>query len=146
MRELLAEIVPPEAWAAMGAVIAFFVALYAISVAYACRDSALRGSRRWWAWGLVALLLPGAGLIAYLAMRPPLYESEREERELEATLMESRLARYGTCPTCGETIEAGYVACPMCGTQVRNVCPTCHRPLDAEWHVCPWCATKVRER
>ena len=143
MSSLLSELLTPELMMAIYIFIAFIVALYVLSVVYVFIDARRRGAKAFWAWGLVSLI-PFAGFIAYLALRPTSYLADREEQELDIALRERQLAAYGTCPNCGTPIERDFVVCPVCNTQVRNVCPSCHRPLDAHWKVCPYCRTHIQ--
>jgi RNA polymerase subunit RPABC4/transcription elongation factor Spt4 len=143
MSKYIEELMSPQLMIAIYGFIAFVVALYLLSVVYVVIDAKRRGVQVFWAWGLVALI-PLVGLIAYLAMRPGMYASDREEQELEMALRERQLAHFGNCPNCGTTIEKDFIVCPVCNTQVRNVCPTCKRPLEAHWKVCPYCRTHIQ--
>ena len=119
------------------------MALYLLAIVYVFIDARRRGAQAWWAWGLVSII-PFVGLIAYIALRPGSYQSDREEQELDMALREHQLAQFGSCPNCGTTIEKDFIVCPVCNTQVRNVCPSCHKPLDAHWKVCPYCRTHIQ--
>ncbi|HIR91739.1 MAG TPA: zinc ribbon domain-containing protein [Candidatus Limicola stercorigallinarum] len=143
MPSLIQELLSPQLMMAIYCFIGFIVALYVLSVLYVFIDAYRRGSSFFWAWGLLSLI-PFLGLIAYLALRPHSYRSDREEQELDMALRERQLAQYGTCPNCGSPIEKDFVVCPVCNTQVRNVCPSCKRPLDAHWKVCPYCRTHIQ--
>lgn len=143
MSELIQELASPQLMMALYLFIGFIIALYALSVAYVFIDARRRGVAAFWIWGLVALI-PFAGFLAYLALRPNSYLADREEQELDMALRERQLAQYGTCPQCGSPIEKDFIVCPVCNTQVRNVCPSCRRPLDAHWKVCPYCRTRIQ--
>lgn len=143
MSEMLNELLTPELKLAMMCVLAFFAMLYLLSVIYVGRDARRRGSAAWLVWALVALLLPGIGLVMYVILRPSTYVVDREEQALDIALREHQLSKYGVCPQCGTHIDEDFIVCPMCNTQVRNVCPSCHRPLDANWKVCPYCRTRI---
>lgn len=143
MSSLLKEVMSPQVMMVIYGFIAFVVVLYALSVLYVFIDANRRGCKFFWAWGLLSLI-PFAGLIAYLVLRPHSYLADREEQELDMALRERQLAQYGTCPNCGTPIEKDFVVCPVCNTQVRNVCPSCKRPLDAHWKVCPYCRTHIQ--
>ncbi len=125
------------------ALIGFIVVLYVLSVLYVFVDARRRIATAPWVWGIIALI-PFAGMIAYLALRPHTYLDDREEQELDMALRERQLAAYGTCPKCGTPIEKDFIVCPVCNTQVRNVCPSCHKPLEAHWKVCPYCRTHIQ--
>ena len=143
MSKYINELLSPQLMAVGYLFIAFVVAIYALSVVYVFIDAKRRGAPLWWLFGVIALI-PFAGLIAYLVLRPNSYLADREEQELDMALRERQLAQYGTCPNCGTPIEKDFVVCPVCNTQVRNVCPSCHRPLDAHWKVCPYCRTHIQ--
>ena len=69
MSSILQEIMTPQVMAVIYAFIGFVVVLYALSVIYVFVDANRRGSKFFWAWGLLSLV-PFAGLIAYMALRP----------------------------------------------------------------------------
>lgn len=142
MAELINLIYTPQVRMVLMLIAGCLVVLYLLSIIYVIKDARARGSAAWWAWGVISLI-PIAGLVAYLILRPNSYAIDRDEQELEIALREHELQHYGTCPTCGAPIDRDYIVCPMCDTQVRNVCPNCHRPLDADWKVCPYCRTHM---
>ena len=129
MSELINILFTPQVQMVLTLIGVIIVFLYLLSILYVIKDARARGSAAWWAWGIVSIV-PLAGLVAYLVLRPSSYAIDRDEQELEIALREHELQHYGSCPTCD--------------TQVRNVCPNCHRPLDADWQVCPYCRTHVR--
>ncbi|TXF37629.1 hypothetical protein E4J93_03695 [Collinsella sp. BA40] len=143
MSKYIQELMSPQLMMVFYLFIGFVVALYLLSVIYVFIDAKRRGAEPFWLWGIVSFI-PVVGLIAYLALRPNSYASEREEMDLEMALRERQLAEYGACPKCGTTIEKDFVVCPVCNTQVRNVCPSCRKPLDAHWKVCPYCRTHIQ--
>jgi RNA polymerase subunit RPABC4/transcription elongation factor Spt4 len=143
MQKYISELLSPQLMAAIYAFLGFLIALYVLSVVYVVVDSKRRGVSNPTLWAIIALI-PIAGLVCYIVLRPNSYLADREEQELDVALRERQLAQYGTCPKCGAPIEKDFVVCPVCNTQVRNVCPSCHRPLDAHWHVCPYCRTHIQ--
>lgn len=143
MSKYIQELMSPQLMGALYLFIAFIVALYLLAIVYVFIDARRRGAQAWWAWGLVSII-PFVGMIAYIALRPGSYQSDREEQELDMALREHQLAQFGSCPNCGTTIEKDFIVCPVCNTQVRNVCPSCHKPLDAHWKVCPYCRTHIQ--
>ena len=143
MSKYIQELMSPQLMMVFYLFIGFVVALYLLSVIYVFIDAKRRGAEPFWLWGIVSFI-PAVGLIAYLALRPNSYASEREEMDLKMALRERQLAAYGACPKCGTTIEKDFVVCPVCNTQVRNVCPSCRKPLDAHWKVCPYCRTHIQ--
>ena len=81
MSELLSTIITPELRAAGMAVVVFLVLLYILCIVWVVRDSYLRGTK-WMVWGVVALV-PVLGVIAYCLLRPPLYQIDQDEQQLE---------------------------------------------------------------
>ena len=143
MSELINILFTPQVQMVLTLIGVIIVFLYLLSILYVIKDARARGSAAWWAWGIVSIV-PLAGLVAYLVLRPSSYAIDRDEQELEIALREHELQHYGSCPTCGAHIDRDFIVCPICDTQVRNVCPNCHRPLNADWQVCPYCRTHVR--
>lgn len=120
----------------------FFAALiflYIMSIFWARKDAKARGANEKFA--MVISLIPFAGVLAYVLMRPPLLLIDKEEQELDIALKRRQLNKYGTCPNCGELIEADYLVCPKCQIKLRDACPNCSKPLDPKWKACPYCST-----
>ena len=117
------------------------VCLYALSIVWISRDARLRGlaPMKWMIIGLI----PGAGLIAYLLLRPPMLAMDRDEQELEVALKQRELMKYGECAQCGYPVKEDYILCPNCQTQLRNMCSNCSKPLEPSWPVCPYCTAPV---
>ncbi len=141
MSELLAQLMTPELRAALTAIVVVLVILYVLSIVWVVRDAYVRGTR-WYVWGVVALV-PLIGAIAYSFLRPPLYQIDRDEQELEIAIKQRELMKYGECGNCGYPVESDYILCPNCHTRLKNLCPTCHHALEPAWTVCPYCATQV---
>ena len=141
MSELLSQLIaPPVQWVFIVFLI-MVIAIYALVVVWVSRDAFQRGSL-WWAWALVSLI-PIVGIIAYLLLRPSLMQVDRSEQELEITLKQRELMKYGECANCGYPVESDYIICPNCHTRLKNLCPTCGHALDPSWSVCPYCARPV---
>lgn len=119
--------------------IVLVVILYLLTIFWSIRDANNRGQ---WAFGLIAII-PFLGLIAYCLIRPPLLEVDREEQDLELTLKQRQLMKYGDCGNCGYPVEADYVMCPNCHQRLKNLCPTCHHALEPTWTICPYCTTPI---
>ncbi len=71
--------------------------------------------------------------------------SDRDEQDLDFTLKQRELMKYGECGKCGYPVEREYLVCPKCGTQLKNECKQCGRSLDPDWKICPFCCTRVRQ-
>lgn len=141
MNELLSQLWTPELQQAFTVVMVMLVILYVLSVIWVVRDAYLRDTF-WYIWAIVALV-PLVGVIAYTLLRPPLYQIDRDEQELEIALKQRELMKYGECGKCGYPVENDYAICPNCHQQLKNICSRCERTLDPSWTVCPYCTTPV---
>lgn len=97
---------------------------------------------------LTALLLPFAGSIVYMVVRPPEYLDDVRERELEMQAAEARLLQSGLllCPHCDYPAQSEFLRCPSCLKKLRDQCTGCSKPLDPEWRICPFCETEIPGR
>lgn len=141
MSELLSQLWTPQMQMAFVVVVGLLVILYVLSIVWVIRDAYRRGTV-WFIWAIIALV-PIVGVIAYLMMRPPLLQIDKDEQELEVALKQRELMKYGECATCGYPVESDYVLCPNCHQRLKNLCSTCGHALDPSWSVCPYCATPV---
>ena len=142
MSELLSTIITPELRAAGMAVVVFLVLLYILCIVWVVRDSYLRGTK-WMVWGVVALV-PVLGVIAYCLLRPPLYQIDQDEQQLEIAFKQRALNHYGECGNCGYPVENDYLVCPQCRATLKHSCAHCGKPLDPSWIVCPYCTASVQ--
>lgn len=117
--------------------------LYIASIIWAVKDAKVRGAN--WTATLIISIIPFAGVLVYLLMRPPLLLIDKEEQELDITLKRRQLAKYGNCANCGQPVKDNYVACPKCGRKLREVCPTCKKPLEFSWNTCPYCGSVAKK-
>ena len=141
MTDLIAQFVSPQMAGIFSLFIVFIVAIYILVVIWVARDAYQRGTL-WWAWALIALI-PIVGVIAYLLLRPSLYQVDRSEQELEIALKQRQLMKYGECANCGYPVEADFVICPNCHQRLKNLCTNCGHALDPSWTVCPYCGKPV---
>lgn len=139
MSEIMRQLWTPQMQLLFTIIILLIVALYALSIVWVGRDARLRGvaSAKW----MLIALIPGAGIVAYLLLRPPMLAMDRDEQEMEVALKQRELLKYGECATCGYPVKDTYVICPNCQTKLRNLCSHCEKPLEPGWAVCPYCAT-----
>jgi RNA polymerase subunit RPABC4/transcription elongation factor Spt4 len=140
--EILDSIITPEMRMFGLAIVIFIGILYLISIIWVIRDAYLRGSNPV-IWGIIALI-PFLGAFAYSMLRPPMLLSDRDEQDLDFTLKQRELAKYGECGKCGYPVEREYLMCPRCGTQLKNECISCGHALNPDWTVCPYCCTPVK--
>ncbi len=87
----------------------------------------------------LALLLPFAGLLLHLLLRPRRTLTERYERRLEEEYLRRDMDDPFVCPNCQRTIETDFVICPHCHTSLRRRCGSCQRTIDLTWSICPYC-------
>ena len=120
---------------------AYVVLLWAASVLWTYRDIHERSDD-----GLVqvlavslALVLPFAGVILHLILRPRQTLSDRYERRLEEEYLRRDMDEKYVCPHCQRSIEQDFVVCPHCHTALRRRCNVCDRVVDLTWSICPYC-------
>ncbi len=120
---------------------AYVVLLWAASVLWTYRDIHERSDD-----GLVqvlavslALVLPFAGVILHLILRPRQTLSDRYERRLEEEYLRRDMDEKYVCPHCQRSIEQDFVVCPRCHTALRRRCNVCDRVVDLTWSICPYC-------
>ncbi|GAB4194857.1 MAG: zinc ribbon domain-containing protein [Roseiflexaceae bacterium] len=87
----------------------------------------------------MALLLPFAGIVLHMILRPRETLSERYERTLEEQYLRRDLEEQHVCPNCQRGIEPDFILCPHCHTSLRRNCPSCQRVVDLTWSICPYC-------
>lgn len=124
------------------ALLAYTVLLWAASVLWTYRDIRSRSDDvvvQVLAVSL-ALLLPFAGLVLHMILRPRQTLSEKYERTLEEQYLRRDLEEPYACPNCQRGIEQDFILCPHCHTSLRRRCDSCHRVIDLTWSVCPYCA------
>jgi RNA polymerase subunit RPABC4/transcription elongation factor Spt4 len=88
---------------------------------------------------LVVALLPGAGLLVYLILRPRETLATAYERALEEEALLQEIEERPACPGCSRTVDARWMVCPHCHTRLRKACPDCNGLMDLHWKVCPYC-------
>lgn len=123
------------------ALLAYLVLLWAASVLWTYRDIRSRSNDvvvQVLAVSL-ALLLPFAGLVLHMILRPRQTLSEQYERTLEEQYLRRDLEEPYVCPNCQRGVEPDFVLCPHCHTSLRRRCDSCHRVIDLTWAVCPYC-------
>lgn len=87
----------------------------------------------------MALVLPFAGIVLHLILRPRETLAEKYERELEAQYLRRDLEDGHACPQCQRPVEPDFVLCPHCHTSLRRRCSACDRVVDLTWSICPYC-------
>lgn len=121
----------------------FVVALWLSLVVWTYRDALKRGTLAFF-WMLVVLLFSFPGWVIYLILRPPEFEEEATERELEIRYKQAILEREGlVCPACLRPVDSDFLICPYCFKKLKKECPHCKRALKMDWTVCPYCKTSL---
>lgn len=120
---------------------AYVVLLWAASVLWTYRDIHARSEDvlvQVLAVSL-ALLLPFAGLVLHVILRPRHTLTEKYERSLEEEYLRRDLEEKYVCPNCQRGVEPDFVMCPHCHTGLRRRCGDCNRVIDLTWSICPYC-------
>jgi RNA polymerase subunit RPABC4/transcription elongation factor Spt4 len=123
------------------ALAAYIVLLWAASVLWTYRDIHSRSDDvvvQVLAVSL-ALLLPFAGVVLHMILRPRQTLTEKYERSLEEEYLRRDLEEKYVCPHCQRGIEPDFVVCPHCHTALRRRCDVCERVVDLTWSICPYC-------
>lgn len=119
--------------------ILFMLVLWLSLIFWTYRDSKLRGAMAAY-WAAVVLFFNFFGWLIYLIVRPPEYEADRRERELEIRAKEAALESGNTiCPACMKPVDRDFLICPYCQKKLKKPCPKCEKPLQMSWTVCPYC-------
>jgi RNA polymerase subunit RPABC4/transcription elongation factor Spt4 len=84
-------------------------------------------------------VVPIAGILVYLMLRPKETLSEAYVRALEEESLLSSIENQEFCPTCGRRVEGDMQWCPSCHAKLRNACGNCGRAVHLSWDLCPYC-------
>ena len=87
-------------------------------------------------------LLPVAGLLLWLVVRPRRTLTERWAGELRGALF-ADAAESGACPVCRTDIEPHFTTCPGCGLDLEQPCDACGAPVQAMQESCAVCGHPV---
>ncbi len=88
---------------------------------------------------LVVVLLPIAGVLIYLILRPSETLEESFQRSLEEEYLLQDLEEYPFCPKCRRSVQDDFVWCPACRHELREPCSSCERLVDLRWSACAYC-------
>lgn len=91
---------------------------------------------------VVVAVLPGAGLLVYLILRPPETLAEAYERALEEEALLQEIEERPACPGCSRTVDSRWILCPHCHTRLRKICPDCDSLMELQWNLCPYCGNQ----
>ncbi|CCF83338.1 double zinc ribbon domain-containing protein [Nitrolancea hollandica] len=90
---------------------------------------------------LVVVLLPIAGVLIYLILRPSETLEESFQRSLEEEYLLQDLEEYPFCPKCRRPVRDDFAWCPSCRNELREPCSNCGRLVDLRWSACAYCGT-----
>ncbi len=122
---------------------AFVVALWLSTIIWVFRDIRAR-TRDIFAVLLallLALVLPFAGVLLYLLLRPRETLAEQYERSLEEEALLQEIEERTVCPACHESVDEDFLLCPNCSTRLKNRCTNCDKLMKLDWNICPYCGT-----
>jgi RNA polymerase subunit RPABC4/transcription elongation factor Spt4 len=93
---------------------------------------------------IVVGVVPIAGILVYLMLRPRETLSEGYVRALEEESLLSSIESQEFCPTCGRRVDADMQWCPGCHAKLRNACDNCGKAVHLSWDLCPYCGVGLQ--
>ena len=90
---------------------------------------------------LMVAVLPFAGVVVYLMLRPHETLADAYERSLEEEALLQEIEEKPACPGCGRSVKHEWQVCPYCHTKLKKPCFHCGQVLELSWNICPYCAT-----
>ncbi len=90
---------------------------------------------------LMVGLLPFAGVVVYIMLRPHETLADAYERSLEEEALLQEIEEKPACPGCGRSVKNEWQVCPYCHTKLKKPCFHCGNVLELSWNICPYCAT-----
>ncbi len=88
---------------------------------------------------VLVAVIPIAGILVYLMLRPRETLAEQYVRALEEESLLSSIENQEFCPTCGRRVDGDMQFCPSCHAKLRNACNRCGRAVHLSWDLCPYC-------
>jgi hypothetical protein len=120
---------------------AYLVAFYFATIVWTFRDVTSR-TRDVFSIALgiaLVVLIPFAGVLLYLVLRPRETLSEAYERSLEEEYLLQDIEDSEVCPACKRRVSPEFLFCPHCRSKLRDECENCGRPVSVRWAACPYC-------
>jgi RNA polymerase subunit RPABC4/transcription elongation factor Spt4 len=93
---------------------------------------------------IVAGVIPIAGILVYLMLRPRETLSDAYVRALEEESLLSSIESQEFCPTCGRRVDGDMQWCPSCHAKLRNACGGCGKAVHLSWDLCPYCGVGLQ--
>lgn len=88
---------------------------------------------------VMVAVIPVAGILVYLMLRPRETLAEQYVRALEEESLLSSIENQEFCPTCGRRVDGDMQFCPSCHSKLRNACGNCGHAVHLSWDMCPYC-------
>jgi RNA polymerase subunit RPABC4/transcription elongation factor Spt4 len=88
---------------------------------------------------VLVAVIPIAGILVYLMLRPRETLAEQYVRALEEESLLAGIENQEFCPTCGRRVDGDMQFCPSCHTKLRNACNNCGHAVHLSWDLCPYC-------
>ncbi|MFN3705334.1 MAG: double zinc ribbon domain-containing protein [Thermoflexales bacterium] len=89
-------------------------------------------------------IIPIAGILVYLMLRPRETLHEQYVRALEEEALLASIENQEFCPACGRRVDHDMQFCPSCHTKLRNICNQCGRAVHLSWDLCPYCGNTLQ--
>ena len=123
MSELINILFTPQVQMVLTLIGVIIVFLYLLSILYVIKDARARGSAAWWAWGIVSIV-PLAGLVAYLVLRPSSYAPTAMSRSLRLPCASTSCSTTAPAPPAARTSTATSSCAPSATRRCAMSAPT----------------------
>lgn len=120
---------------------AMVFALWAGTIIWTVNDMRSRS----WDWAAVILatilvaMVPFAGLVVYLLVRPRESLADAYDRALEEEALLRDMGVTFLCPQCSLQVREDWIFCPECQAQLQSVCSYCNQNIRIDWKACAYC-------